>query len=295
MPGELINYVLQGKHGASAGTFDFIRKLVKTPSLKVGLILAAGNSIWNGYTSIMPRTEKYLQCKVVPMLVTQVYAGYLANQIGNFDYISSDSVSCVSGHSAWYTASNLLQLGRLDAVVVVAADNGLAEEYLYVFGDQGLSKLATEEDDPNIKKMHLGHGCNISVFESEACNKITNNNTIATVKDMHIASEQHTSSLGISSEGIGYNKVMDRVNTDNIDFIKTHSTFSENNQIEEVLINRKFGDIKLVNYKLRLGHTMGASTAIETALAIQEESGTFLSLGAGMGNVFSSAVVEIAK
>ena len=295
MPGELINYVLQGKHGASAGTFDFIRKLVKTPSLKVGLILAAGNSIWNGYTSIMPRTEKYLQCKVVPMLVTQVYAGYLANQIGNFDYISSDSVSCVSGHSAWYTASNLLQLGRLDAVVVVAADNGLAEEYLYVFGDQGLSKLATEEDDPNIKKMHLGHGCNISVFESEACNKITNNNTIATVKDMHIASEQHTSSLGISSEGIGYNKVMDRVNTDNIDFIKTHSTFSENNQIEEVLINRKFGDIKLVNYKLRLGHTMGASTAIETALAIQEESGTFLSLGAGMGNVFSSAVVEIVK
>ncbi len=40
---------------------------------------------------------------------------------------------------------------------------------------------------------------------------------------------------------------------------------------------------------------MGASTAVETALAIQEESGRFLSLGAGMGNVFSSAVVEIFK
>ena len=38
---------------------------------------------------------------------------------------------------------------------------------------------------------------------------------------------------------------------------------------------------------------MGASTAVETALAIQEKTGTFLSLGAGMGNVFSSAVVEI--
>ena len=38
---------------------------------------------------------------------------------------------------------------------------------------------------------------------------------------------------------------------------------------------------------------MGVSTAIETALAVQEESGTFLSLGAGMGNVYSSAVVEI--
>ena len=38
---------------------------------------------------------------------------------------------------------------------------------------------------------------------------------------------------------------------------------------------------------------MGVSTAIETALAIQEQSGIFLSLGAGMGNVYSSAVVEI--
>ena len=59
------------------------------------------------------------------------------------------------------------------------------------------------------------------------------------------------------------------------------------------LFKEKFGDIRTVNYKLRIGHTMGASTAVETALAIQEESGRFLSLGAGMGNVFSSVVVEI--
>ncbi len=38
---------------------------------------------------------------------------------------------------------------------------------------------------------------------------------------------------------------------------------------------------------------MGVSTAIETAIAIQEESGRFLSLGAGMGNVYSSVVGEI--
>ena len=99
--------------------------------------------------------------------------------------------------------------------------------------------------------------------------------------------------LGISDTGIGYKKVINGVKTTGIDFVKTHSTFSDDNQIEEVLIKQKFGDIRTVNYKLRVGHTMGASTAIETALAIQEESGKFLSLGAGMGNVFSSAVVEI--
>ena len=101
------------------------------------------------------------------------------------------------------------------------------------------------------------------------------------------------SPLGISCEGIGYKKVMTRVNTDNIDFIKTHSTFSNDNDIESKLIKDIFGDIKTINYKLRIGHTMGVSTAVETALAVQEESGKFLSLGAGMGNTFSSAVVEI--
>ena len=65
------------------------------------------------------------------------------------------------------------------------------------------------------------------------------------------------------------------------------------NKIEEKLITSKFGNIRLVNYKLRIGHTMGASTAIETALAVKEETGIFLSLGAGMGNVFSAVVVEI--
>ena len=295
MPEVLINYVLQGKHGATPGTRNYIKKLA-TPTRKVGLILASGSTGWMGYTTVVPKTDQYPAYKLVPMAVTQIYAGYLANQLGSFDYISTDSVSCISGHSAWYTAYTLLQSERLDAVVVVSADNGLSEEYLHVFGEHKLSKLVDEEDNPDITKFHLGQGCNISIFESELCNKNTNNSILAKIKDIHIAAEYHVSPLGISCEGTGYRKVMDRVNThitDNIDFIKTHSTFSEDNDIESKLIKNMFGNIKTVNYKLRIGHTMGVSTALETALAIQEESGTFLSLGAGMGNVYSSVVVEI--
>jgi len=291
--GILINHVLQGKHGATPGTRDYIKKLLTTPTLKVGLILASGSNCWMGATTWIPKTDQYPAYKLAPMAVTQVYAGHLASQLGSFDYIATDSVSCISGHSAWYTAYTLLQSERLDAVVVVSVDNGLSEEYLHVFGENKLSKLVDEEDNPEITKFHLGEACNISVFESEACNRNTNNEILAVIKDIHIAAEYHVSPLGISCEGIGYEKVMTRVNTDNIDFIKTHSTFSDNNDIENKLIKDIFGDIRTVNYKLRIGHTMGASTAVETALAVQEESGTFLSLGAGMGNVYSSAVVEI--
>ena len=290
---ELVQHVLKGRHGATPGTRGYIKKLLADPTRKVGLILASGNTCWMGYSTCVPRTDQYPVYKLAPMAVTQVYAGYLASELGSFDYISTDSSSCISGHSAWYTAYNILQSERLDAVVVVAIDNGLSEEYLHVFGDHKLSKLANEEDNPEITKFHLGQGCNISVFESESCNESTNNSILAKIKDIHIAAEYHASPLGISCEGIGYEKVMTRVNTDNIDFIKTHSTFSDDNDIENKLIKDIFGDIRTVNYKLRIGHTMGVSTALETALAIQEESGTFLSLGAGMGNVYSSVVVEI--
>ena len=291
--GILINHVLRGKHGATPGTRDYIKKLLTTPTRKVGLILASGSNCWMGATTWIPKTDQYPVYKLAPMAVTQVYAGYLASQLGFFDYVATDSVSCISGHSAWNTACTLLQSERLDAIVVISVDNGLSEEYLHVFGEHKLSKSVEEEDNPEIIKFHLGEACNISVFESEACNRNTNNEILAVIKDIHIAAEYHVSPLGISCEGIGYEKVMTRVNTDNIDFIKTHSTFSDDNDIESKLIKDIFGDIRTVNYKLRIGHTMGASTAVETALAVQEESGTFLSLGAGMGNVYSSAVVEI--
>ena len=290
---ELVQYVLIGQHGATSGTRSYIKKLLANPIRKVGLIVSSGSTCGLGYTSCVPKTDQYPAYRLAPMAVTQVYAGHLASQLGVFDYISTDSVSCISGHSAWYTAYNLLLLKRLDAVVVIAVDNGISEEYLHVFGEHKLGKLVDEEDNPDIIKFHLGQGCNISIFENEACNRNTNNEILAIIKDMHIAAEYHVSPLGISCKGIGYEKVMTRVNTDNIDFIKTHSTFSDDNDIEGELIKDIFGDIRTVNYKLRIGHNMGVSTAIETALAIQEESGTFLSLGAGMGNVYSSAVVEI--
>lgn len=291
MPGELVQYVLKGKHGATEGTYEFINKL--GPSCKIGFILAAGNTCWTGLSTDIDRSSLYPSYKIPLMAGTQVYAGYLANKIRKFDYISTDSTSCISGHAAWYTASNLLKLRILDAVVVVSVDNGLSEEYLSVFGKNGLSKLVDEEDSLYVSKFRLGQGCNISVFESEYGTRASKTTALAHITDMYLTAESHTNPLGISPTGEGYRKVIDAVDTTGINFVKTHSTMSADNEVELEVINKKFDNIKTVNYKLRIGHTMGASTAIETALAIQEEKGTFLSLGAGMGNVFSSAVVKI--
>ncbi len=295
MPGELVRYVLDGKYGAAAGTSEFIRDLTGRPNCRVGLILASGNTLWSGYLSGVTKSDRYPTHKMQPMGVSQIFAGQLATGLGSFEYIATDSTSCISGHSAWYTARNMMKLDLLDAVVVVATDNGASEDYLEAFREYGITKLAKEEGNPSVVKFRLGQGCNVSVFEKEAMLNITKHTPLALILDMHVTAEMHTNPLGISRTGDGYNKVMSRVDTTGVEFIKTHSTFSANNAVEQDLITQRFGGIRTLNYKLRIGHTMGASTAVETALAIQEESGRFLSLGAGMGNVFSSAVVEILK
>ena len=293
MPTVLVDYVLQGTQGAAVGTLTAIQELLQHNNHKVGLILASGSNFWTGYLSSLKRSEEYPVNKIPILGSTQVYAGHIANKIGSFDYIASDSTSCISGHSAWYAAKNLINLGKLDAVVVISTDNGLSEDYLSIFGEAGLAKVIEEEDNSDIIKFRLGQGCNITILESYGSVLQTKNIPLAVVSDIHITTEHHSSPLGISSTGEGYSNAINGVNTRGVEFVKTHATFSEDNEIEETLIKQKFGNIRIVNYKLRIGHTMGASTAIETAIAIQEEQGKFLSLGAGMGNVFSAAVVQI--
>ncbi len=292
MPEELVNYTLQGKYNADTGTPEFITNLLESPK-KVGLIFSAGNTLWMGYNRNVKVSDRYPTHKIVTLGCTQVYAGYLANSLGSFQYVSTDCTSCISGHSAWYTASVLLRLGELDAVVVVAVDHGVSEENLHIFGEAKISKLKEEEGDPSVIKFRVGQGCNISVFESPDCVRGSDNTPLAKIRDIKVISEHHNSPLGMSKGGIGYRTAMEAVDTTGIDFVKTHGTFTSDNSVEEQIIKDLFGDIPIINYKLRIGHTMGASTAVETALAIKEETGTFLSLGAGMGNAFSSVVVEI--
>lgn len=295
LPAILINQILNRQSTGESGIPGAIKALTDLSSLRVGFILAAGNTNWAGYLSNIDRSEKYPTYRVLPLGVTQVYAGYLANKLGRFSYITTDVTSCISGHSAWHQAKMLIDLKKLDAVVVASTDNALSEECLHIFGSQGLSKLV-EEEDTDIVKFRLGQGANISIFESERSIAASGNVPIATVHDIALAAEVHDSAMGIGPLGTGYLSAINQLNIiQKPDFVKTHSTFSEDNKVEDQVVKDVFGDIPRINYKLRIGHTMGASTAVETILAIQEQFGTFVSLGAGMGNAFSAALVEIHK
>ena len=290
MPEALVRLTLK-----DSDTPKVIKELTNIPELEIGFILATGGCAWTGYSSKIKHSKDYPVHKLLPLGMTHIFAGKLANSLGKFDYISTDSSSCTSGHSAWHTAQLLINSGTLDAVVVVAVDNATSEESLQMFAEQDLCKIASEEDDPSIVKFHIGQGVHIGVLESERSLLFSKNKPLAHIEKVAITCESNNNPVGILSSGDGYRKAISKVADGDYDFIKPHGTYSKVNQIEEEVIKDMYGDIPLHRYKLRTGHTMGASTALETALAIKEHSGRFISIGAGMGNTFSAASVEILQ
>ena len=291
LPSEFVNYLLQGSHGATTASLDFLKKTLAAEG-RTALILATGGSVWTGYGTTIPLTDQYPKHRMLPLGMTQIYAGQLANQLGGTDYVSTDSTSCISAHAALFQAYNLIECSKVDRVVVVSSDNGASEEYMHFFGEQGLCLL--EEEKAN--KFRLGQGANITVLESDLSTLCTNNAPLAKLHDINIVAENHTNPLGICSKGLGYKKaitdILSPAMVSSIQYVKTHSTYSDDNQVESEIVSELLGDIPTVNYKKRIGHTMGPSTAIEMHLAMTEHKGTFLSLGAGMGNVFSAAIVS---
>jgi len=293
LPSEFVEYMLNGTNSATTASLEPLKSLTDNKG-RTGLILATGGSVWTGYGTTTPLTDKYPKHRMLPLGMTQIYAGQLANKIGNIDYVSTDSTSCISAHAALHQANMLIKADRLDRVIVVSSDNGASEEYMHFFGENGLSLLAKEEGKKH--KFRLGQGANITVIESEESLNTTGNTPLAILHDIHIAAENHTNPLGIATTGEGYSKVISSLMKGNeaikIDYVKTHSTYSKDNQIEAEIIKELLGNIETINYKSRIGHIMGPSTAVEMHLAMKEHKNTFISLGAGMGNVFSAALVE---
>jgi hypothetical protein len=262
-------------------------------SKRTGFIFACGNVAWFGHAPKVGDPKQLKLLSMLPMGGTQILGGYLANQLGEFDYISSDGTSCVSSMHALYTADLLLKVGKLDTVVIMSTDNALAPEYLRIFGENGISKSLKEEDDPNCHKFHLSQGVNVTVVTSLP------GPAKANLLGCAVTCEQHNTPLGIRPDGLGYTRAISEALEDadlaanEIDFVKPHATNTADNAIESKVIREIFGDIREVNYKEKIGHCMGVSGILETNLAIEENKGLFVSISAGMGNVFAAAVVEI--
>jgi 3-oxoacyl-(acyl-carrier-protein) synthase len=278
----LIDMVLDGHKESIENTF--------ATGDKNGLIFASGNTIWSGSDlKLIKKPKDYPPCRVLPMSMTNILIGKVANALGRFNHISTDSTACISGHMAIKMAKLLIDSGELDRVLIISADNGTSYDLIEFFTTAGAcTTLATEGTEH--ESFRLGQGANFLVLENWDSIKETNNMPEAELLSVEVASENYTNPLGMNDSGEGYRRVVSK-SPSNQDFVKFHGTGTKDNEIEERVVNEFISDYKYLIYKKRIGHTLGSNSNIELCMAINENQGSILSLSAGMGNVFSAVSV----
>lgn len=317
-PHKLVEKLLDQKF-----IIDFKSKVAKT-----ALILAAGNA---NFAGINPRKHDDNQLsynyKMLPLTLTQVYAGRIAQMLGITDQVTTDSSACASSLKVMMDVHNLITYYGFDRVVVLTVEDPVSNSVLEFFGESKASLSYEEEKlgilpsafDSKNYGFHVAQGAAIAVFESSRIG------AKARLISAYTASENSTNAIGQRDDGEGFDKAilgamhMAKVNHSDISVVKTHGTGTKsNNMAEKAAINKRLTRFVATSLKPKIGHTMGASGLLETLILldnmqegiipgilnrtekdnvflsedIKARDGYILSLAAGMGNVYSAAIFE---
>lgn len=302
---------------------------------RTGFILASGNANFAGINPLpTPDNALKYQYKLLPLTLTNVYAGRVAQMFGTQDHVSTDATACASGLKVLMDVQNLMRYYHFDRVVVLAVEDQITNMTLDFFGESRASLSIKEEEEGILPSafdktnygFHVGQGACLAVFENEATVRRRGVTPKARLLGAYTASEVCANAIGQSEHGEGFVKAaryamsLAEVSPSEIEVIKTHGTGTKsNNQSEGAAISRMFGHKGFVatSYKQVIGHTMGVSGLLETCMLIdnmgdgfvpgipnrtQEDDcflsydadapkGPILSMAAGMGNVYSAAVM----
>jgi 3-oxoacyl-(acyl-carrier-protein) synthase len=307
---------------------ELMKYLRENPSRKTAFILAAGNAHFAGIGAMPRQSRLTYQYRMLPLTLTQVYAGRIAQACGATDHIVTDSSACASSLKALMDVQTLIRMYGFTRVVVLSVEDAVSNLVLEFFGEAKASLTAKREAeegtvpsafDSKNGGFFVGQGAVFAVFEADT--------TGVQVLGAYTAAEPCTNPLGQLESGLGFVRAaqgameMAGVTPRDVRIVKTHGTgTSSNNVAERTALQHLLPDgFVATSYKPAIGHTMGASGLLETCLladalhagaipAIPNRTevdtvflsdpqarpeGLVLALAAGMGNVYSAAVLSI--
>lgn len=309
---------------------ELLKKLKDNP-VKTAFILASGNAHFAGINpKSTAKTRLSYEYKMLPLTLTQVYAGRVAQMCGAQDMVITDASACASSLKVMMQVRELIGYYGFKRVVVLSVEDAVSNLVLSFFGETNASLNETNEllgmlpsafDSIN-GKFHVAQGAVFAVFEH--CSVA--DNPKAKLLSAYSASEQSTNAIGQLENGEGFIKAMwgalDMLDSDKpISIVKTHGTgTASNNVAERSALNAVLGKgFIATSLKPTIGHTMGASGLLETCLLLDSlketgkvpaiknrteedkvfisedttpRDGLILSLAAGMGNIYSAAVFD---
>ena len=296
---------------------------------KTGFILAAGSQGWAGIRGKNDNRDEgrlHYKLKLPLVTLTNIYAGRVASMFGKMDYVSTDASACASSIKVLMEVQNLMMNFGFTRMIVLGVEDAVNNSTLEFFGQAKASLLF--KDEANIKPsafdsvnagFNIGQGAGLAIFETEPAVK-----PAAKLLGTYTAAEDNTNPLGQRPDGEGYKKaiegalMMAKMPASAVKIVKTHGTGTPtNNTAEKAALTFMFDDFVATSYKQILGHTLAASGLMEISMLLNdlgngfipaianrtEEDKVFLSedapirdgviavLAAGMGNVFSAAML----
>lgn len=310
-----------------------MKKLRDNPVGRTAFILASGNGHFAGINprNREPNRLTY-SYKFLPFTLTQVYAGRTAQACGATDMITTDATACASSLKVLMDVKNLIDNMGFNRVVVLAVEDQVSNSVLDFFGESQASlswKMQQEEgvvpsafDEVN-HGFFVGQGAAFAVFESDQVAQ----RVYARLHGAYTASEACTNAIGQREDGEGFKKAIEGAlytagaRAEDVTIVKTHGTGTKSNNVaEKAALESTLNDFIATSYKPTIGHTMGVSGLLETCLLIEDieqrgivagignrttidtrylsenapaPSGMILSLAAGMGNVYSAALLTV--
>ena len=186
-----------------------------------------------------------------------------------FEFVSVNGNTCASSLYSIYEAKKLLN--EYDKVVIVAMEMTEASQVL-LFEQLGVEIVC-------------GDGMAVIV--------LNNTHGVASIDEVSWKWHNDRSPMSVSKDG--YMKVLSKLDLKDIDIVKPHGTGTSRNDEAE---NEALNEVGLSNvptklYKRDIGHTQGASTAIELGMLLDGMvSGTKgLVLASGMGGFYGGCTV----
>lgn len=307
---------------------DLLRRLRETP-MKSAFILAAGNAHFAGIPPSPRESRLTYNYRMLPLTLTQVYAGRIAQACGAAEHVVTDSSACASSLKVMMDVQTLIRFYGFDRVVVLSVEDAVSNLVLEFFGEAKacLTKKREDEDgtkpsafDAKNQGFYVGQGAVFAVFEANH----TSSPAKASLLGAYTASEPCDNPLGQLDSGLGFVRAargamdMAGIKPSDVRVVKSHGTgTASNNAAERNALTCLLPDgFIATSYKPVIGHTMGASGLLESCLLVDEmrkgvipaipnrteedtvfisdptpnPGGAMLALAAGMGNVYSAAI-----
>ena len=297
---------------------------------KTGFILAGGSQGWAGVRGKKEYAEGGMlqyQFKLPLVCLTNIYAGRVASMFGVSDYVSTDASACASSLKVLMEMKNLMDNFGFDRFIVLGVEDSVNNSTLEFFGQAKASLMFKDESvtkpsafDSINAGFNIGQGAALAIFEKSP--KVTPQ---AKFLGAYVSAEDFTNPLGQRPDGQGYRKAIEgaltvaKLKPEDVKIVKTHGTGTlTNNTAEKAGILSILPEFIATSYKQHIGHTLAASGLLETGLLLDDlkrgiipgianrtdvddvflsyekaiSPNIFLSLSAGMGNVYAAALFD---